>query len=106
MHRVGVRTMRLGTRQKCVRSSTRVSRVCQDGAREFTGRRLRLIGRLSGVAKRLTGSLTTMGERVTDHTWTPDQAKESGQGLDDAEGARWEFARRFTEGIRKLAWNK
>ncbi|RRT71829.1 hypothetical protein B296_00032320 [Ensete ventricosum] len=28
-----------------------------------------------------------------------------GQGLDDAVGAHQEFARRFTEGIRKLARN-
>ncbi|RZS15304.1 hypothetical protein BHM03_00047140, partial [Ensete ventricosum] len=29
----------------------------------------------------------------------------SGQGLGDAEGARQEFARRFAEGIEKLARN-
>ncbi|RZS24967.1 hypothetical protein BHM03_00058111 [Ensete ventricosum] len=29
---------------------------CQDGAREFAGRRSRLAGRLSGVAERLAGS--------------------------------------------------
>ncbi|RWV83530.1 hypothetical protein GW17_00054840 [Ensete ventricosum] len=45
------------------------------------------------------------GERVTDQTWTQDQAFTSGQGLDDVEGARREFARRFTEGIGKLARN-
>ncbi|RRT39871.1 hypothetical protein B296_00000662 [Ensete ventricosum] len=48
--------MRLGTRQECVGSSPRVSGVCQDGAREFTGRRPRLVGRLSGVAERLAES--------------------------------------------------
>ncbi|RWV83255.1 hypothetical protein BHE74_00031025 [Ensete ventricosum] len=46
-----------------------------------------------------------MGEGVTDQTWTQDQALASGQGLDDAVRARWEFARRFAEGIRKLAKN-
>ncbi|RWW37723.1 hypothetical protein BHE74_00057123 [Ensete ventricosum] len=70
--------MQLGTHQECVGSSLRVSGVCQDGAREFAGRRPRLTGRLSGV---------------------------SGQGLDNAEGARWEFARRFVEGIEKLTRN-
>ncbi|RZS21156.1 hypothetical protein BHM03_00053757 [Ensete ventricosum] len=48
--------MRLGTRQEYIRSSPRVLRVYQDGAREFAGRRLRLTGRLSGVAERLVGS--------------------------------------------------
>ncbi|RWW37795.1 hypothetical protein BHE74_00057051 [Ensete ventricosum] len=54
---------------ECVGSSLRVSGACQDYAREFTGRRLRLVGRLSRVAERLVGS------------------------LDDAVGARQEFAR-------------
>ncbi|RZR97281.1 hypothetical protein BHM03_00026411 [Ensete ventricosum] len=48
--------MLLGTRQECVRSSSRVSGVCQDGIREFVKRRPRLIGRLSGVAEKLVGS--------------------------------------------------
>ncbi|RRT61287.1 hypothetical protein B296_00014385 [Ensete ventricosum] len=48
--------MRLGTHQECVRSSPRVSGVCQDSAREFIGRRPRLVGRLSGVAEMLAGS--------------------------------------------------
>ncbi|RRT51747.1 hypothetical protein B296_00050922 [Ensete ventricosum] len=48
--------MRLGTRQKCVGSSPRVSGVCQDSAREFARRRPRLTGRLSRVAERLVGS--------------------------------------------------
>ncbi|RRT81937.1 hypothetical protein B296_00003280 [Ensete ventricosum] len=83
--------MQLGTRQECVGSSPRVSGVYQDSAREFAKRRPRLVGRLSGIAEKLI--------------WTQDQAKVSGQGLDDAEGARREFARRFTEGIGKLARN-
>ncbi|RZS25412.1 hypothetical protein BHM03_00058608 [Ensete ventricosum] len=55
-HRAGVRTMRLATRLECIGSSPRVSEACQDGTREFTGRKPRLVGRLSGVAERLTGS--------------------------------------------------
>ncbi|RZS05101.1 hypothetical protein BHM03_00035567 [Ensete ventricosum] len=51
-----IESMRLGTRQECVGSSPRVSGVCQDSAREFAKRRLRLAGRLSGVAEKLTGS--------------------------------------------------
>ncbi|RWW56590.1 hypothetical protein BHE74_00036682 [Ensete ventricosum] len=59
-------------------SSLRVSGAGQDGAREFARRRSRLAGRSLGVL---------------------------GQGLEDAEGTRREFARRFVEGIRKLARN-
>ncbi|RZR98645.1 hypothetical protein BHM03_00028031 [Ensete ventricosum] len=47
--------MQLGTRLECVESSSRVSGAYQDGAREFTGRRSRLAGRLSGVLKSLLG---------------------------------------------------
>ncbi|RWV83832.1 hypothetical protein GW17_00054507 [Ensete ventricosum] len=64
--------MRLGTRVECVGSLPRVSRACQDGVREFVGRRPRLAGRLSGAAEKLTGS------------W---------EGLDDVMGARRVFAR-------------
>ncbi|RWV81063.1 hypothetical protein GW17_00057556 [Ensete ventricosum] len=56
MHRAGVRTIQLGTRQECVRSLSRVLGVCQDGVREFIERRPRLAGRLSGVAERLARS--------------------------------------------------
>ncbi|RWW08047.1 hypothetical protein BHE74_00047215 [Ensete ventricosum] len=48
--------MQLGTHLECVGSLPRVSGACQDGAREFAGRRPRLTGRLSGVAERLVGS--------------------------------------------------
>ncbi|RRT59867.1 hypothetical protein B296_00019537 [Ensete ventricosum] len=48
--------MQLGTRLECVGNSPRVSGACQDGAREFTERRSRLIGRLSEVAKMLAES--------------------------------------------------
>ncbi|RWW72041.1 hypothetical protein BHE74_00020174 [Ensete ventricosum] len=47
--------MRLGTHLECIESSPRVSVACQDGAREFAGRRPRLTIRLSGVAERLPG---------------------------------------------------
>ncbi|RZR77930.1 hypothetical protein BHM03_00003138 [Ensete ventricosum] len=50
--------MRLGIHLECVGSSLRVLRVCQDSAREFVGRRLRLARRLSRVAEKLAGSLT------------------------------------------------
>ncbi|RWV79830.1 hypothetical protein GW17_00058982 [Ensete ventricosum] len=56
--------MRLGTRQECIESSSRVLGVCKDGAREFAGRGPRLVGRkprltrrLSRVAERLARSL-------------------------------------------------
>ncbi|RWV80055.1 hypothetical protein GW17_00058726 [Ensete ventricosum] len=66
------------------RGLTEGTGACQDGVREFTERRPRLVGRLSGVAERLARS------------W---------EGSDDAVGPRWEFARRFFEGIGKLAGN-
>ncbi|RWV99846.1 hypothetical protein GW17_00037230 [Ensete ventricosum] len=77
--------MRLGTPQECVESSSRVSGACQDGAREFARTRLRLTGRLSGIAEKLTGSI--------------------GPGSDNAVGSRRKFARRFVEGIKKLTGN-
>ncbi|RWV84796.1 hypothetical protein BHE74_00029839 [Ensete ventricosum] len=49
--------MRLRTRLECIGSLSRVSGACQDGAREFIGRRPRLTGRSSGVAERLAGSV-------------------------------------------------
>ncbi|RZR79057.1 hypothetical protein BHM03_00004628 [Ensete ventricosum] len=48
--------MRIGTHLKYVESSPRVSGACQDGAKEFAGRRPRLAGRLSGVAEMLARS--------------------------------------------------
>ncbi|RRT47749.1 hypothetical protein B296_00053526, partial [Ensete ventricosum] len=71
-HQARVQTIRLGTHLEYVGSSPRVSGACQDGAREFIGRRSRLIRRLSGVAERLTRM-----------------------------GHRREFARRFAEAIEK-----
>ncbi|RWW41975.1 hypothetical protein BHE74_00052515 [Ensete ventricosum] len=56
MHYGGVPTVRLETRQECVRNLPRVSGACFDDAREFARRRPRLAGRLSGVAERLAGS--------------------------------------------------
>ncbi|RWV80798.1 hypothetical protein GW17_00057867 [Ensete ventricosum] len=47
--------MRLGTHQECIGSLPKVLEVCQDGTREFTRRRSRLVGRLSGVVEKLTG---------------------------------------------------
>ncbi|RWV90314.1 hypothetical protein BHE74_00019445 [Ensete ventricosum] len=76
--------MRLGTCQEYVGSSPWVSGACQDGAREFGRRRPRLAERLSVVAEKLA---------------------ESWEGLDDADGARLEFVRRFVEGFGKLARN-
>ncbi|RWV86666.1 hypothetical protein GW17_00051411 [Ensete ventricosum] len=48
--------MRLETRQECVGSLLRVSRACQNDTRGFARRRLRLAGRLSGVAEKLAES--------------------------------------------------
>ncbi|RRT58489.1 hypothetical protein B296_00034085 [Ensete ventricosum] len=44
--------MRLGTCLECIGSSLRVSGACQDSVREFVGRRLRLVKRLSQLRHR------------------------------------------------------
>ncbi|RWV76839.1 hypothetical protein GW17_00062438 [Ensete ventricosum] len=92
--------MRLGTRQECVGSSPRVSGVCQDGVREFARRKLRLTGRLSMVAEKLVGRATEL---------QPDDEPRSslsiGPGFGRCSGISLEFARRFAEGIMKLAGN-
>ncbi|RWV82446.1 hypothetical protein GW17_00056055 [Ensete ventricosum] len=85
--------MRLGTRQECVGSSPRVSGVFQDGAREFAKRRPKITERLSRVAEKLAGNdepRYSLGIRPSS---------------DDAVGSRRKFARRFAEGIGKLAGN-
>ncbi|RWV89826.1 hypothetical protein GW17_00048009 [Ensete ventricosum] len=46
--------------KECVKSSPRVSGVCQDDTREFVRRRPRLIGRLSGVAEKLAESYDSL----------------------------------------------
>ncbi|RZS28555.1 hypothetical protein BHM03_00062162 [Ensete ventricosum] len=97
--------MRLGTRLEYVGSSLRVSGACHDCTREFTGRRPRLIERLSGVAKRLVGSLTAI-EAI--ELWPNDVPRSSlgiKLGSDDAVRPRYEFARRFAKGIGKLVGN-
>ncbi|RWV99272.1 hypothetical protein BHE74_00017446 [Ensete ventricosum] len=48
--------MQLEIPLECVRSLPRVSGDCQDGAREFVGRRSRLVERLLRVAERVAGS--------------------------------------------------
>ncbi|RWV85367.1 hypothetical protein BHE74_00028756 [Ensete ventricosum] len=55
--------MRLRTR--LVGSSPRVLGVYQDGVREFIGRKLRLTGRLSGVAEMLVGSIGKIARNTT-----------------------------------------
>ncbi|RRT36317.1 hypothetical protein B296_00046797 [Ensete ventricosum] len=70
--------MRLGTRQECIGSSTRVSEACQDGVREFARRRLTRW-------KIVRGSRKDCRERC--------------------DGFCREFARRFAEGISKLVGN-
>ncbi|RRT46950.1 hypothetical protein B296_00024283 [Ensete ventricosum] len=87
MHQAGVRTMRLGTRPECVRSSPRVSGVCQDGTREFTGRRPRLTERLSGVAERLARSWEGI-EKITRNTPGDRQGKTVRLAIGDFGGYR------------------
>ncbi|RWW11568.1 hypothetical protein GW17_00024816 [Ensete ventricosum] len=80
MHRVDAIGNSPGVRQKL----TRVSGVCQDDARVFAKRRPKLIERLSGIAEKLT---------------------ESWDSSDNVVGSHRKFARRFAEGIGKLARN-
>ncbi|RRT45098.1 hypothetical protein B296_00015048 [Ensete ventricosum] len=48
--------MRLGTCMECIGNWLRVSGACQDGAKEFVGRRSRLDRRLLGIAEKHAGS--------------------------------------------------
>ncbi|RWV92387.1 hypothetical protein BHE74_00029899 [Ensete ventricosum] len=73
--------------------------------REFTRRRPRLTGRLLGVAKKLAGSLTMTRSMELQPDDGPRASLGIGPGSDDAVRFRWEFARRFAEGIRKLVGN-
>ncbi|RWV96077.1 hypothetical protein GW17_00041241 [Ensete ventricosum] len=97
--------MRLGTRQECVGSSPRVSVVCHNGTREFTRRRLRLARRLSGVAEKLIGRLTMTGAMELQPDDGPRSSLSIGSGFRRYSGISPKFARKFIEGIRKLAGN-
>ncbi|RRT64967.1 hypothetical protein B296_00021408 [Ensete ventricosum] len=97
--------MRLGTRQECVKSLSRVSGACQDDAREFASRRPRLAGRLLRVAEKLIGRLTMIGAMKLQRDDGPRSSLGIKSSSDDAVGSRHECARRFTEGIVKLAEN-
>ncbi|RRT80388.1 hypothetical protein B296_00013876 [Ensete ventricosum] len=101
MHRVDV----VGTRQECVGSLSRVSRVFQDGAREFARRRSRLAKKLSGVAKKLAGRLTMTGVMELQLDDGPRSSLSIGPGFRRCSGISSKFARRFIEGIVKLTRN-
>ncbi|RWW48929.1 hypothetical protein BHE74_00044963 [Ensete ventricosum] len=89
--------MRLGTHLECIGSSPRVSGVCQDGAREFTGRRPGLTGRLSGKAEKLVRSWE--GLEVRTMQW---ELTGSSLGVHRRnQEARWEHAGRSLEEDRK-----
>ncbi|RRT33478.1 hypothetical protein B296_00057618 [Ensete ventricosum] len=77
--------MRLGTCHECIESLTRVSGVCQDSARESVRRRPRLVGRLSGVAEKLNGSI---GLRIRRCEGSSLGDSSKGSSL----GTRWEIA--------------
>ncbi|RWW38651.1 hypothetical protein BHE74_00056104 [Ensete ventricosum] len=97
--------MRLRTRHECIENSSRVSRVSQDGTREFARRRPRLAGRLSGIAEKLTGRLTMAGAMKLQPDDGPRSSLSIGSGFGRCSGISPKFARRFTEGIGKLAGN-
>ncbi|RRT50605.1 hypothetical protein B296_00020356 [Ensete ventricosum] len=84
-------------------SSPRVSRVFHDGTREFARRRLRLIGRLSGVTEKLTGSSDeVVGSRRS-------SLGDSPKGSRSSLGTRREIARRSPKDLpqecrRLLDW--
>ncbi|RZS13215.1 hypothetical protein BHM03_00044765 [Ensete ventricosum] len=58
--------------------------------------------RLSGIAEKLAGRLTRTGAMKLQLDNGPRSSLGIGQGLDDVVGPRWEFARRFAEGIENL----
>ncbi|RRT38031.1 hypothetical protein B296_00011108 [Ensete ventricosum] len=91
--------MRLGIRQDCVRSSSRVSGVCQDGVREFVRRRSS-VKRLSGVAKKLARRAIELQPNDG-----PRSRLSIGSGFRRCSRISPKFARRFAEGIGKLAGN-
>ncbi|RRT60315.1 hypothetical protein B296_00026159 [Ensete ventricosum] len=101
MHRVDAVENSPGVRQEL----TRVSRVYQDGAREFTRRRSRLARRLSGVAEKLTGSLTMTRAMKLQPDDGPGSSLSIGPGFGRCSRISSEFARRFAEGIGKLDRN-
>ncbi|RRT41993.1 hypothetical protein B296_00052475, partial [Ensete ventricosum] len=68
-------------------------------------RRSRLTGRLSGVAEKLTESLTVAGSMKLQPDDEPRYSLGIGSSSDDAVGFRWKFARRFTKEIGKLTGN-
>ncbi|RRT48747.1 hypothetical protein B296_00009697 [Ensete ventricosum] len=93
--------MRLGTRLQCIRSSPRVLGVYQNGAKELVKKRLRLIGRLSGVVERLVESLG--------RSYRPDIDPGSSLGIEPrfrrCGGSSPGVHLNFTEGIGKIARN-
>ncbi|RZR95352.1 hypothetical protein BHM03_00024186 [Ensete ventricosum] len=88
--------MRLGTHLECVRSLSRVPRICQDGTMEFAGRRPRLIGRLSEVAEKLVRSWEDMD---------PGSSLGIGPRFGRCSGSISRVRLDFTEGIEKIARN-
>ncbi|RWV84891.1 hypothetical protein GW17_00053363 [Ensete ventricosum] len=90
--------MHLGTRLEHIGSSLRVSRACQDGAREFARR-------LSGVAEKLAKSVSMIGAIELQPNDGPRSSLGIRPGSDIAMGPQWEFARRFAKGIEKLTGN-
>ncbi|RWW08770.1 hypothetical protein GW17_00027772 [Ensete ventricosum] len=117
--------MRLGTRLECVGSSPRVLEACQDGARDLSEEaktRQKIIKgsrkacrELEKFSSGLVGhdcnhSLHHAGLTMTEAIELQlDDGPRSSLGItpgsDDAVGPRREFARRFAEGIGKLARN-
>ncbi|RRT63737.1 hypothetical protein B296_00018983 [Ensete ventricosum] len=88
--------MQLGTRYECVGSLLRVLRVSQDSTREFARRGPRLVRRLSRVAEKLARSYDDL---------VMDVCLSIRSGFERCSEISLEFARRFAEGIGKLARN-
>ncbi|RRT50047.1 hypothetical protein B296_00027115 [Ensete ventricosum] len=108
MHRVDAVGNSPGVRRKLakgIRSLPRVSGACQDDAREFAKRKLRLTRRLSRVAEKLVGSLTMEGSMKLQPNDGPISSLSIGLGFGRCGGFCREFTRRFAEGIGKLVGN-
>ncbi|RWV77469.1 hypothetical protein GW17_00061695 [Ensete ventricosum] len=72
--------MRLGTRLECVGSLPRELGACQNGGKEFAGRRLRLARRLSGVVEKLVRSWEGLTMMVK-MSYRPDMDPRSSLGI-------------------------
>ncbi|RWV88951.1 hypothetical protein GW17_00048921 [Ensete ventricosum] len=101
MHRVDVVGNSPGVRRKLAEDIGSLP-GWRKGVRQ---KRPRLVGRLSGVAEKLAGRLTMIGAMELQPDDGPRTSLSIGPGFGRCSGISPKFARRFAEGIGKLAVN-